>query len=141
VHHLSHKKKVLVFSDAQDSINHEEGDYNLCLLASSTCPSEIFTLYHFLPGLEAHRAGREMREPAVPEKLVDNKNCPIYTINESIEGSANAAKGFPEGVLSFYKKPEFALTLKNFENFSKGLIDKAINEESQNRMKKEDLRQ
>ena len=82
-----------------------------------------------------------MREPAVPEKLVDNKNCPIYTINESIEGSANAAKGFPEGVLSFYKKPEFALTLKNFENFSKGLIDKAINEESQNRMKKEDLRQ
>ena len=52
-----------------------------------------------------------------------------------IEGSANAAKGFPEGLLGFNKKPEFALTLKNFENFSKGLIDKAINEASQNRMK------
>jgi len=69
-----------VFSDAQDSISHEEERYNLWLLESSACPSEAFALYHFSPGLAAHRAGREMREPAVPEKLVDNKNCPIISL-------------------------------------------------------------
>jgi len=38
-------------------------------------------------------------------------------------------------LFDFYKKIDFPLTLRGFKNFSKDLIDKAVQDASQNRMK------
>ncbi|MBW2283805.1 MAG: iron-containing alcohol dehydrogenase [Deltaproteobacteria bacterium] len=54
-----------------------------------------------------------------------------------IEDSGNAAKDFAEGLLNFYKKLGFPLTLKEFDDFSEALIEKAVNDASQNKMKLE----
>ncbi|MBW2334570.1 MAG: iron-containing alcohol dehydrogenase [Deltaproteobacteria bacterium] len=69
--------------------------------------------------------------PTITEKL--------KTLAEtlSIDDSGNIAKDFAEGLLNFYKKLGFPLTLKEFKNFSEDLIDKAIGDASQNKMKLE----
>jgi alcohol dehydrogenase class IV len=51
--------------------------------------------------------------------------------------SRNMTKDFVEGLFEFYKKINFHLTLKDFRNFSEDLIDKAVRDASQNRMKLE----
>jgi alcohol dehydrogenase class IV len=51
--------------------------------------------------------------------------------------SGNMARDFAEGLLDFYKRLNFPSTLKAYEKFSKDLIDKAIKDASQNRMKLE----
>jgi alcohol dehydrogenase len=52
-------------------------------------------------------------------------------------GSGNPAKDFAEGLLAFYKKLGFPLTLKEFKTFTPELIDKAVRDASQNKMKLE----
>lgn len=52
-----------------------------------------------------------------------------------VADSGNIAKDFAEGLLDFYKNLDFPLTLKEFKDFSKDLIDKAIGDASQNIMK------
>jgi len=47
------------------------------------------------------------------------------------------AKDFAEGLLNFYKELEFPVTLKEFNGFSKELIEKAVSDASQNKMKLE----
>jgi alcohol dehydrogenase len=69
--------------------------------------------------------------PAVMEKLK------ILNDILGITDSGNTAKDFAEGLQGFYKKLNFPLTLKEFKDFSKDLIDKAITDASQNRMKLE----
>ncbi len=54
-----------------------------------------------------------------------------------VADSGNPARDFAEGLLAFYKRLGFPCTLKEFENFSPGLIDKAIGDASQNKMKLE----
>jgi alcohol dehydrogenase class IV len=54
-----------------------------------------------------------------------------------ISDSGNAAKDFAEGLLNFYEKLGFPLTLKEFDDFSEALIEKAVNDASQNKMKLE----
>jgi alcohol dehydrogenase class IV len=54
-----------------------------------------------------------------------------------VAASANVAKDFAEGLLDFYKKLGFPLTLKEFDTFSEELIEKAVNDASQNKMKLE----
>ncbi|MCF8143696.1 MAG: iron-containing alcohol dehydrogenase [Deltaproteobacteria bacterium] len=54
-----------------------------------------------------------------------------------IEGSGDVAKDFAEGLLDFYKKLGFPVTLKEFDGFSEGLIEKAVNDAAQNKMKLE----
>ena len=54
-----------------------------------------------------------------------------------IKDSGNIARDFAEGLLDFYKRLNFPSTLKAYERFSKDLIDKAIRDASQNRMKLE----
>jgi len=54
-----------------------------------------------------------------------------------IEESGNMAKGLIGGLFDFYKKINFPVTLKEFKNFSKDLIEKAVTDASQNRMKLE----
>ena len=54
-----------------------------------------------------------------------------------VDASGNLARGFAEGLLGFYKKLEFPITLRGFSDFSKDLIDKAIGDASQNKMKLE----
>jgi alcohol dehydrogenase class IV len=51
--------------------------------------------------------------------------------------SGNPAKDFAEGLLGFYGKLGFPLTLKEFKGFSRDLIDKAVADASQNKMKLE----
>jgi hypothetical protein len=46
-------------------------------------------------------------------------------------------KGLIDGLFDFYRKINFPLALKEFKNFSKDLIEKAIQDASQNRMKLE----
>jgi len=53
----------------------------------------------------------------------------------SIPESKNMTKDFVQGLFEFYKKVNFPLTLKEFKNFSKDLIEKAVRDASQNRMK------
>ncbi len=54
-----------------------------------------------------------------------------------VAASDSVAKDFAEGLLDYYKKLEFPLTLKAFDNFSEELIEKAVNDASQNKMKLE----
>jgi alcohol dehydrogenase class IV len=51
--------------------------------------------------------------------------------------SKDMTKAFVEGLFEFYRKIDFPLTLKGFKNFSKDLIEKAVQDASQNRMKLE----
>jgi alcohol dehydrogenase len=53
----------------------------------------------------------------------------------SIPESKNLIQDFVQGLFEFYKKVDFPLTLKEFKNFSEDLIDKAVRDASQNRMK------
>jgi alcohol dehydrogenase class IV len=55
----------------------------------------------------------------------------------SIPESKDLIKDFVQGLFAFYKKVNFPLTLKEFKNFSEDLIDKAVRDASQNRMKLE----
>ena len=55
----------------------------------------------------------------------------------SIPESKNMTEDFVQGLFEFYKKIHFPLTLKEFKNFSEDLIDKAVRDASQNRMKLE----
>lgn len=54
-----------------------------------------------------------------------------------IKESGNMTKGLIDGLFDFYKKINFPVTLKEFKNFSKDLIEKAVTDASQNRMKLE----
>jgi alcohol dehydrogenase class IV len=54
-----------------------------------------------------------------------------------IRESGNMTMDFVEGLFDFYRKIDFPLTLKEFRNFSEDLIDKAVRDASQNRMKLE----
>lgn len=54
-----------------------------------------------------------------------------------VEDSGNVAMDFAEGLLNFYKKLGFPLTLKDFGTFSEELIEKAVKDASQNKMKLE----
>jgi alcohol dehydrogenase class IV len=54
-----------------------------------------------------------------------------------VADSGNVAVDFAEGLLNFYKKLGFPLTLKDFGTFSEELIEKAVNDASQNKMKLE----
>jgi alcohol dehydrogenase len=54
-----------------------------------------------------------------------------------IPESRDMTKDFVEGLFEFYRKINFPLTLKEFKNFSKDLIEKAVRDASQNRMKLE----
>ena len=52
-------------------------------------------------------------------------------------GTGNPARDFAEGLLNFYKKLAFPVSLKEFKDFSKELIGKAVSDASQNKMKLE----
>jgi alcohol dehydrogenase class IV len=54
-----------------------------------------------------------------------------------IKESGDMTKGLIDGLFDFYRKINFPLALKEFKNFSKDLIEKAIQDASQNRMKLE----
>ena len=54
-----------------------------------------------------------------------------------VEGSGDVAKDFAEGLLNFYKELGFPVTLKEFDGFSAELIEKAVNDAAQNKMKLE----
>jgi alcohol dehydrogenase class IV len=49
--------------------------------------------------------------------------------------SKQMTKAFVEGLFDFYRKIDFPLTLRGFKNFSEDLIEKAVQDASQNRMK------
>jgi alcohol dehydrogenase class IV len=55
----------------------------------------------------------------------------------SIPESKDLTEDFVQGLFEFYKKVNFPLTLKEFKNFSEDLVDKAVRDASQNRMKLE----
>lgn len=69
--------------------------------------------------------------PAVMDKIK------ILSEILGIRDSGNIAKDFAEGLKSFYRRLNFPTTLKEFNGFSKGLIDKAVADASQNKMKLE----
>ena len=69
--------------------------------------------------------------PAVTEKLKR------LTEILGMKDSGNTAEDFADGLRNFYRNLGFPLTLKEFKDFSKDLIDKAIKDASQNRMKLE----
>jgi alcohol dehydrogenase class IV len=69
--------------------------------------------------------------PNISEKI--KKVATIMGIPES----RNMTEDFVDGLFDFYRKIDFPLTLKGFKNFSEDLIDKAIRDASQNRMKLE----
>jgi alcohol dehydrogenase len=54
-----------------------------------------------------------------------------------IQDSGSVARDFAEGLLNFYRKLGFPLTLKEFDDFSEALIAKAVTDASQNKMKLE----
>ena len=54
-----------------------------------------------------------------------------------IPESRDMTKAFVDGLFDFYRKINFPLTLREFKNFSKDLIEKAVRDASQNRMKLE----
>jgi alcohol dehydrogenase len=49
--------------------------------------------------------------------------------------SGDVARDFAQGLLDFYRELDFPLTLKEFENFSVDLIEKAVSDAAQNKMK------
>jgi alcohol dehydrogenase class IV len=55
----------------------------------------------------------------------------------SIPESKDLTEDFVQGLFALYKKVNFPLTLREFRNFSEDLIDKAVRDASQNRMKLE----
>ena len=69
--------------------------------------------------------------PEISEKI--KKVAELMSIPES----KNLIQDFVQGLFEFYKKVDFPLTLKEFKNFSEDLIDKAVRDASQNRMKLE----
>jgi alcohol dehydrogenase len=69
--------------------------------------------------------------PHISEKI--KKVATLMGIPES----GDMTKDFVEGLFDFYRKMNFPLTLKEFKNFSKDLIEKAVQDASQNRMKLE----
>jgi len=54
-----------------------------------------------------------------------------------LKESKDMTKAFVEGLFQFYRKIHFPTTLKEYKGFSKDLVDKAIKDASQNRMKLE----
>jgi alcohol dehydrogenase class IV len=54
-----------------------------------------------------------------------------------VRDSGDIGRNFAEGLFDFYKRLNFPATLKAYERFSKDLIDKAIKDASQNKMKLE----
>jgi len=54
-----------------------------------------------------------------------------------IRESKNMTKDFVQGLFDFYKRINFPLSLKDFKGFSEDLIEKAVKDASQNRMKLE----
>ena len=54
-----------------------------------------------------------------------------------IQESRNMTRDFAEGLFNFYRRIDFPFTLKGFKKFSEDLIDKAVRDASQNRMKLE----
>ncbi len=69
--------------------------------------------------------------PDVSEKI---KNV---ALRMGIRESKDMTRAFVEGLFQFYKRIRFPTTLKEFKSFSKDLIEKAVNDASQNRMKLE----
>jgi alcohol dehydrogenase class IV len=69
--------------------------------------------------------------PVVEEKLRNVSRI------MGVKDSGNPAKDFAEGLLGFYRRLGFPLTLKEFKDFSYDLIDKAVADASQNKMKLE----
>ncbi len=67
--------------------------------------------------------------PNIAEKM--KKVAELMSIPESKDLTEN----FVQGLFAFYKKVNFPLTLREFRNFSEDLIDKAVRDASQNRMK------
>lgn len=67
--------------------------------------------------------------PVVMEKL--NKLSEILGVADT----EDPARGFAEGLLNFYKKLGFPQMLKEFDDFKRELIDKAVADASQNKMK------
>lgn len=67
--------------------------------------------------------------PVVTEKL--------KTLAEifAIDNPSNIGKDFAEGLMKFYRRLSFPTKLKEFKGFSKDLINKAIVDASQNKMK------
>ncbi|MBC8417540.1 MAG: iron-containing alcohol dehydrogenase [Desulfobacterales bacterium] len=53
------------------------------------------------------------------------------------QDSGDVARDFSQGLLDFYRELGFPLTLKEFENFSRDLIEKAVSDAAQNKMKLE----
>lgn len=54
-----------------------------------------------------------------------------------VSASGDPARDFAEGLLDFYGRLGFPCTLKDFERFTEDLIEKAVKDASQNRMKLE----
>jgi alcohol dehydrogenase class IV len=54
-----------------------------------------------------------------------------------VEDSGDPARDFARALLNFYKKLDFPMTLKDFKAFSKDLIEKAVTDAAQNKMKLE----
>lgn len=54
-----------------------------------------------------------------------------------VPDSGDVARDFAQGLLDFYRELGFPLTLKEFENFSIELIEKAVTDAAQNKMKLE----
>lgn len=52
-----------------------------------------------------------------------------------VQDSGDVARDFSQGLLDFYRELDFPLTLKEFENFSVDLIEKAVSDAAQNKMK------
>jgi len=69
--------------------------------------------------------------PDVSDKI---KNV---ALRMGIRESKDMTRAFVEGLFQFYKRIHFPTTLKEFKGFSKDLIEKAVNDASQNRMKLE----
>jgi alcohol dehydrogenase class IV len=69
--------------------------------------------------------------PVIGEKL---RNVSQFM---GVKASGSPARDFAEGLLEFYRRIGFPSTLKAFEGFSTGLIDKAVADASQNKMKLE----
>jgi alcohol dehydrogenase class IV len=67
--------------------------------------------------------------PNISEKI--KKVAELMSIRES----KDLIQDFVQGLFEFYKKVDFPLTLKEFKNFSEDLIEKAVRDASQNRMK------
>lgn len=67
--------------------------------------------------------------PVVEEKLRNVSRI------MGVKASGHSARDFAEGLLGFYRRIGFPSTLKEFKDFTPGLIDKAVADASQNKMK------